>query len=144
MKALLFLIFNCFIIISFSQSVEGHWYTYDDDTGVLKSKVKIYVEENKLYAEICELYNTAHGYENPKCLPCPGERKNQRVIGMKVITGLEKEGDEWQGENAILDPKEGEVYDCTIWMEDDNKLAVRGYQGIFFRTQYWKRCLEEN
>lgn len=143
MKTLLFLFVNCVITISLSQTAEGLWYTYDDDSGVLKSRVEIYIEDGKLYAEIRELYNTEHGYENPKCLPCPGERKNQRVIGMKVITGLEKEGDEWEGQDAILDPKEGEIYDGTIWMESDDKLAVRGYQGIFFRTQYWKRVTEE-
>lgn len=139
MNAFLLLVVNCFVIASFAQTIEGEWYTYDDHTGVLKSKVEIYIENEKLYAEIRELYNTEHGYENPKCLPCPGDRKNQRVIGMKVITGLVKDGEEWEGEDAILDPKEGEIYDCTIWMESDDKLAVRGYQGIFFRTQYWKR-----
>lgn len=143
MNALLFLVFNCFVIISFSQTVEGLWYTYDDDSGLLKSKVEIYVQDNKLYAEIRELYNTEHGFENPKCLPCPGDRKNQRVIGMKVITGLENEGDEWEGDEAILDPKEGEIYDCKLWLINKDKLAVRGYHGIFYRTQYWKRVEED-
>lgn len=143
MKTILFLAINYFSIISFSQSVEGTWYTYDDDSGVLKSKVEIYIENDELFAEIRELYNTKHGYENPKCVPCPGERKNQRVIGMKVITGLEKDGDEWEGDDAILDPKEGEIYDCRVWLEGPKKLAVRGYQGFFYRTQYWRRDREE-
>jgi uncharacterized protein (DUF2147 family) len=143
MKTFLFLIANCFIISTFSQTVEGHWYTYDDDTGLLKSKVEIYVEDNKLFAEIRELYNTKHG-DNPKCIPCPGERKNQRVLGMKVITALEKDGDEWEGDDAILDPKKGKIYDCKIWLISPEKLAVRGYYGIFYRTQYWKRVGEDN
>ncbi|MEX2485485.1 MAG: DUF2147 domain-containing protein [Brumimicrobium sp.] len=134
---LIFLLFFSFLCVA--QSVEGVWETYDDDSGELKSEVKLYIKDGKLYGKILELHNTEHGLENPKCIKCPGDKKNKRVIDMIILTGLTKDGEEWSGDEAILDPNNGEVYDCTIWLENKNELAVRGYSGWFYRTQYWKR-----
>jgi uncharacterized protein (DUF2147 family) len=60
---------------------------------------------------------------------------------MTIITGLEKDGEEWEAEDAILDPKTGDIYDCKVWLDEDNVniLNVRGYIGFLFRTQTWHR-----
>lgn len=58
---------------------------------------------------------------------------------MIFITGLVKSGNSWTGDNAMLYPKTGKEYTAKIWLESDNKLAVRGYLGIFYETRYWKR-----
>ena len=39
---------------------------------------------------------------------------------------------------TILDPKEGKVYTCKLWVENGD-LMVRGYIAFFFRTQTWHR-----
>ena len=59
---------------------------------------------------------------------------------MDILTGLEKDGDEWSG-GEILDPKKGTVYKCFIQLKGKNKLKVRGYVGVsvFGRTVYWHR-----
>ena len=36
------------------------------------------------------------------------------------------------------DKVNGKTYKCTIWLEGNN-LKVRGYLGIFYETQTWKR-----
>ncbi|PWH86046.1 DUF2147 domain-containing protein [Brumimicrobium oceani] len=124
----------------FAQSIEGVWETYSDDTGELKSEVEIYKKDGKLYGKIVKLHNLKIPYDKAKCYYCTDYRKDQHVMGMEIITGLEqnKRGD-WKGDKALLDPNDGKLYDATVWLKSDNKLAVRGYEGWFFRTQYWIR-----
>ena len=38
----------------------------------------------------------------------------------------------------ILDPTEGKVYNCAIWIEGAS-LKLRGYWGWFYRTETWER-----
>ena len=54
------------------------------------------------------------------------------------MNNLEKDDDEW-GDGEILDPNNGKIYDCKIWLEGNDILKVRGYVGFFYRTQTWKR-----
>ena len=56
---------------------------------------------------------------------------------MEFIRGMRKDGDEW-GDGSILDPENGKVFDCKLWVEDGD-LKVRGYVAFFFRTQTWVR-----
>ncbi|HZH86644.1 MAG TPA: DUF2147 domain-containing protein [Brumimicrobium sp.] len=125
--------------MSSSQTIEGIWETYDDASGELKSEVKIYIKDGKLYGKIIKLYNLDVDPKDAKCELCTDYRKDKPVIGMLVMTGLKKSGEEWVGNSALLDPNNGKSYDAKIWLEGNNKLAVRGYIGWFFRTQYWKK-----
>ena len=54
---------------------------------------------------------------------------------MTTATENDSDDDEWD-DGEILDPENGKVYDCKIWVED-GKLQVRGYVAFFFRTQTW-------
>jgi uncharacterized protein (DUF2147 family) len=46
---------------------------------------------------------------NPKCDMCSGSRRHQPVIGMTILWGLTKQGEEYQG-GEILDPENGKTY----------------------------------
>lgn len=122
-----------------AQDITGVWKTYDDKTGELKGEVEIYIKGGKLYGRIIELHNLKVNTNNPICIDCTDYRKDQPVRGMEIITALVKDDDVWKGEDAILDPNNGEIYDCKIWLISKDKLAVRGYIGWFYRTQYWVR-----
>lgn len=119
----------------------GVWKTIDDETGKAKSHVKIYKKDGKLYGKIVKLYREKGEDPNPKCTKCPGDRKNKYMIGMEIIDGLKKKDGKWVKDDGILDPNNGKVYDCKIWLDDDdpNLLHVRGYIGILYRTQEWHR-----
>lgn len=136
---LLFLFINCISWTSFSQSIEGIWGTYDDTSGKLKSEVEIYVKNGKIYGKIIALYNLEIPLEKAKCYGCTDYRKDQPVIGMEIISGLTKSGKFWEGNKALLDPNNGKIYDAKFRLIQENKLAVRGYIGWFYRTQYWIR-----
>ena len=55
---------------------------------------------------------------------------------MEIIRDLEKDGDEWE-DGTVLDPEKGKIYDCKIWLEDNETLKLRGYVAFFYRTQTW-------
>lgn len=124
-----------------SDDVVGLWQTIDDETGKAKSNVKIYKAKNGMYyGKITELLNrTADEDQDPYCEACPEEdyRHGQRIIGMKIISKMEKKGDTYEG-GTILDPKKGKIYTCQMWVENGD-LKVRGYIGFLYRTQTWKR-----
>ncbi len=125
-----------------NKSVTGNWKTIDDETGKAKSIVNIYIKsDGKLYGKIIKLFKAPDEDQDPICDKCTDYRKNKKIIGMEIITGLEKDGNEWYADDAILDPENGKIYDCKIWVDEDNPdlLQVRGYIGWFFRTQTWKR-----
>lgn len=123
------------------QTPVGKWKTIDDATGKVRSIVEIYEYQGKLYGKILELLNRTPDEDvDPICKVCPGARKDKKVKGMVILSGLSKSGSEWTGGN-ILDPKNGKEYSCTLSMENADKLKVRGYIGFSMigRTQYWLR-----
>jgi uncharacterized protein (DUF2147 family) len=139
-KSIVFSLVVFFSIISNmqSQSVLGKWKTIDDVTGQAKSIVEIYEKSGKIYGKVIDIINPAK--RKDLCTKCSGEDKNASILGLTIIKGLVKDGDEYNG-GKILDPVKGEEYKCLIALEDKDKLKVRGFVGvsIFGRTQYWYR-----
>lgn len=136
MKKLLFTFaLSLFGVMTFAQ-IEGKWKTIDDKTKQAKSIVEIYKKGDQYYGKVYQLLVKP---ENPNCTECSDDRKNKPILGMEIIRGLKKEGDEFTGGN-ITDPKTGKTYKCTIKREGD-KLNVRGYFGFsaFGRTQTWQK-----
>lgn len=130
-----FLIFG--LLFSFSalqaQDIVGKWKTIDDETGKAKSVVEIYMKGNKAYGKVIKIINPEK--QDAICDLCEDDRKDKKILGLEIIRDLEKDDDEWE-DGTILDPDDGKIYDCKIWVEDGN-LQVRGYIAFFFRTQTW-------
>lgn len=115
--------------------VTGRWQTIDDETGEAKSIVEIYEKDGEYFGKVTDLLLKP---DDTLCEKCKGSLKNQPVVGMEIITGMEKEDDEYEG-GEILDPETGKVYRAKLWLEDEDTLKVRGYLGFLFRTQTWHR-----
>ena len=123
--------------VAISAQIEGKWKTIDDETGKAKSIVEIFKKDDgKYYGKIQQLMQKP---TNDNCVKCKDDRKNKPLIGLEIIRGLEKDGDEFTG-GTITDPKNGKTYKCTI-TRDGNKLNVRGYIGfsVIGRTQVWQK-----
>ena len=132
---LLFAVSLSFVVISYAQnSVEGRWKTIDDETGKMKSIVELSINNGKLYGKIVELKPDSD--PNKVCTECKDYRKGKKILGMEIISGLTKDGDVWEGDDGILDPENGKLYDCKVWVENGT-LQGRGYIGFIFRTQTW-------
>lgn len=137
MKKLLFILL--FISYSISaQTIFGKWENRNEETNKVDSVIEVYEDKGKAFAKIIEI--TDKNNKNVLCTKCSGKLKNTPILGMNILTGLEKDDDEWSG-GKILDPKNGKEYKCYIKLEDANKLKLRGYIGFaaFGRTAYWYR-----
>lgn len=120
-----------------AQSIAGTWKTIDDETGKPRSVVEIEERNGKYFGTITRLFREPGEEQDPICDVCPGKRKNQKVIGMEIITDMEYDAeDEEYTDGEILDPESGNLYDCKLWVED-GKLKVRGYVMFLYRTQTW-------
>lgn len=120
-----------------AQSVQGIWKTYDEKTGEPLSHVKIYEKDDKLYGKIIKLLNPT---DDDICTACPGDKKNAPILGMEIMWDLEDQGDEFD-DGEIMDPANGKIYSCKIWLENEDELIVRGYLGfsLLGRSQTWYR-----
>jgi len=144
MKKSLFFAIVIAVIFSVSAlwaaSPVGKWKTIDDETKKEKSIVEIYEVDGKLFGKIVAILTP--GKENDVCEKCPGADKNKPLVGLVILKGLTKSGDEYSG-GTIMDPAKGKVYRCQIALEDGGaKLKVRGFIGtpMLGRTQYWLRA----
>jgi uncharacterized protein (DUF2147 family) len=137
-KIILAIALFCSTILFAQNTVVGKWKTIDDETGKPKSIVEIYEKSGKYYGKIIDILNPESKHR--VCENCTGEDKNKPILGMIIIKGLVKDGDDFNG-GRIIDPKNGKSYKCNINLEDKDKLKVRGYIGfsLIGRSQYWIR-----
>lgn len=119
------------------QDVAGRWVTMDDVTGKKRSVVEISVVNGKASGTIIQLFRAPSEEQDPVCKECTDDRKGRKVVGLDIIRGMVKQDDEWTA-GTILDPQNGKVYDCKLWIENGS-LKVRGYIAFFYRTQTWIR-----
>ncbi len=132
----------CLMVSTLSaQSVVGKWKTIDDESGKPESVVKMYLKGTKLYGQITKLFSIEQG-DDGICYTCTGKHKEKALEGMIIIEDLEKEDNEWQGDEKLYYPKSDKYYDCKVWLDKENKdiLYVRGYVGFLYRTQTWHRA----
>ena len=140
----LMLILLSFSLTGFSQAdkIVGKWKTIDDETGSAKSIVRIYKSPNgKYYGKIEKLFKQP----DKLCVECEGANKDKPMLGMVIINGMELQNNELRN-GTILDPKNGEVYYCSITYDAKTKnLNVRGSldkSGWIGRNQTWLRVVE--
>lgn len=132
-----------FALLSLSasgQTVFGKWKTIDDTSGELKSVVEIYERNGKVFGRVIQTFPKPGQNPDPVCSKCDSEdeRYNKKIIGMEIMKDLIKSGNEYTNGN-ILDPENGKVYRCKVWLEGVN-LKLRGYWGPFWRTQTWLKA----
>ena len=127
-----------FVLSAQYSSPLGLWKTIDDETKEAKSHMELYEKNGKVYGKITKLLLKP---ADTVCEKCKGEKANKPLIGMILIDGLVKSGEQWKGA-SILDPVTGNYYDCTIWLSEsnENELKVKGkhWTGLS-RTQTWYR-----
>ena len=137
-----FYLFLFFLSVSaslYSQNIIGKWKTIDDETNEPRSVVELYERNGKVYGKILKLLLKPNEEQDPVCEECDvnDARYQKKIIGMEILKEMKKSGEEYS-EGNILDPNNGKIYNCKIWLEG-NDLKLRGYWGPFYRTQTWQR-----
>jgi uncharacterized protein (DUF2147 family) len=123
------------------ESPVGLWKTIDDVSGKVKSFVRITEEDGVLSGTVEKIFRKPEEDQNPLCTKCDGADKGKPIIGLVILTGMKKVGNEYSG-GMITDPDNGKHYKCIMTLKDGGKkLNVRGFIGIslFGRTQTWVR-----
>lgn len=120
----------------------GTWRTIDDETKTERSIVEVSLVNGELQGRVVKIFFRPDEPPNPVCEKCEGERKDKPVIGMTFLWGLKADSaTDWVG-GAILDPKNGKIYNAKLSLTEGGKeLRVRGYIGtpILGRSQVWQR-----
>lgn len=137
-KSILFGLFFMLTSLMYAQSPIGTWKTIDDETKQAKSYVEIFEKDGKLYGKVTKILTK--GKEDAKCTDCSGALKDKPILGMQILSGLKKDGKEWNG-GKILDPNSGKEYKAKMSLNGNDRLDVRGFIGISLvgRTQTWQR-----
>ena len=134
-----------FHLSSQAQSLDpviGVWKTINEKTNQPSSLIKIEEVQGLLEGTVIKTFNTPGQEPLLVCALCEDERKNQPIVGMKIMKGLKKDQHgAWSG-GTILDPKEGKIYKVKLSSDDGKKMEVRGFIGISLigRTQVWNRA----
>lgn len=118
----------------------GLWKTFYPD-GRVESLVKISEKNGLLTATVVKVLDKeAKDGNHTRCTWCEGKRKDSPFVGMKIMWGMKKSGDRWEG-GWIFDPKRDMTAKCWIELQNSGKtLKVRGYLTFFLgETRYWKR-----
>ncbi len=115
----------------------GVWKAIDDTDGKATSHIEIFEKEGRLHGKVVRILSEP---EDIVCRACEGEKKDQPILGMEILWGLENKGKSWKG-GRIMDPGNGKTYKCKIELSDWDILEVRGYVGLpaLGRTQKWLR-----
>jgi uncharacterized protein (DUF2147 family) len=120
-------------------SPAGLWKTIDDHSGRPRGAVQIYEQNGAFFGKVENAFDPREAAE--RCRSCRDDRKDKPIIGLMIIRGLKKNGDEYSG-GDILDPENGMVYRCKLRLiESGSKLVVRGYfvVPLLGRSQTWIR-----
>lgn len=122
-------------------SPAGLWKNIDDVSGKPRALIRITESNGTLQGRIEKVFPGPNDNQNPKCEKCEGANKDAPVVGLVMLSGLKKDGDEFVG-GQILDPDNGKTYRSKVRLTDGGKkLEVRGYIGVpmLGRSQTWVR-----
>ncbi|MDD0838297.1 DUF2147 domain-containing protein [Curvibacter sp. HBC61] len=117
----------------------GLWRSVDDATGEAKAEIRIVSEASGQLVGRIDKALVQKG--SPTCKVCTDDRKGQPMVGLDIIRGVRKTDgkDVWEN-GRILDPENGKEYTVRLTpLEGGKQLQVRGYIGLFYRTQVWQR-----
>jgi uncharacterized protein (DUF2147 family) len=127
-----FILFLSFPTFSQNQIV-GKWMSEEKD-----AITEIYENQGKYFGKITWLKNPndAKGVpikdtENPD-----PALKTQPLLNLLILKNFYFQDNKWKG-GTIYDPQSGRIYTCTLWQTDPKTLKVRGYWGVFYKTQTW-------
>ena len=129
-KMILTMALALFSLAGYSQTIIGKWLTEAGD-----AKVEIYEANGKVNGKIVWLEK---GPDTKDTHNTDEKMRSRKLMGVNILSGLTKKSEKWEG-GRIYNPKNGKTYKCSIWPEGD-KLKVRGYLGMFYETQTWKKA----
>lgn len=125
-------------------TIEGVWQQIDPSSGYVGGLISFKEKGGLWNGYIVKMYPKPGDPVDPVCSGCTDDRKDQPVLGLRLIQNAKQDGLSYQG-GTILDPRNGSQYSVQLTLAPDNQtLTVRGYVGLtlFGQSQTWKRLAE--
>jgi uncharacterized protein (DUF2147 family) len=121
-----------------TDKIEGVWYN-----DVKSGKVQIYkASDGKFNGKVIWLKEPLkNGRPKLDEMNADPALRTKPRLGLQVLSGFEKDGDNKYSNGKIYDPLNGKTYSCKMTLKGD-KLEIRGFIGIslFGRTTVWSRA----
>ncbi len=125
-------------------TIEGVWQQIDPGSGYVGGLISFREKGGLWNGYIVKMYPKPGDPVDPVCSGCTDDRKDQPVLGLRLIQNAKRDGLSYEG-GTILDPRNGSQYSVTLTLSPDNQtLTVRGYFGLtlFGQSQTWNRLSE--
>ncbi len=121
-----------------TDQIEGLWYNDVKSGKILITRDK----DGKFYGKVVWLKEPLkNGKPKVDELNEDEKLRSRPRLGLPVLYGFVKDGDNKYTDGKIYDPNNGKTYSCNMTFKGD-KLDIRGYVGIslFGRTTTWSRA----
>lgn len=123
--------------------LSGLWQEYDDDTGKLEALIRIEQARDGSYeGRIEKLLLDNPGGAAMSCKFCTGELRGRPLLGLRILSGMQRKDALAFDDGLITDPDDGKTYQCQIRLsEDGNTLEVTGYLTFNWigHSEIWRR-----
>jgi uncharacterized protein (DUF2147 family) len=143
-KILIVLIFNLPLCVTvWSGELSGLWQEYNDDTGNPEALIRIEkTPDNRYEGRIEKIFLPVPENTALLCTQCKGKLHNRPLLGLHILSGLQRKDKQSFEEGEILDPDDGNIYRCNIRLSDDgNTIEVTGYLSFNWigHSEIWRK-----
>jgi uncharacterized protein (DUF2147 family) len=124
--------------MSFAQAgnIIGNWLTQDKG-----AKVEIYKSNNQYFGKIIWLKDAVNSKTGKPWLDDQNPDASKRtlpLIDSMILWNFNYSNNQYVGGN-VYDSRNGKIYSGKLWLTANNTLKMRGYWGVFYNTETWKK-----
>lgn len=130
--------------------IKGVWQTQKEEKNARIDIQDCASDGNKLCGKIIWLESPTYPEEDPRAGQPKLDLNNKEpslrdrpLMGLELLSDFTKETDVSFKDGKIYNPEDGDVYKCTLELNQEGFLEVRGFVEVLFfspgKTQLWKR-----